>query len=142
MKLEDLTGDDRTLVVVALRALSGSEVTHIMQPAPPASLQARNHQLRIFWRGGKYFGNSPDGSSPAEMKPDMKSTNENENRRGLLISAGQLLFGERWQTELARALDCRTADVSGSGFLVTDQYLSVYGMTCVNSSRTEAPKWS
>ena len=38
------------------------------------------------------------------MKPDMKSTNENENRRGLLISAGQLLFGERWQTELARAL--------------------------------------
>ncbi|HID5691664.1 TPA: hypothetical protein ACXETQ_005480, partial [Klebsiella pneumoniae] len=27
-----------------------------------------------------------------------------ENRRGLLISAGQLLFGERWQTELARAL--------------------------------------
>lgn len=48
MKLEDLTGDDRTLVVVALRALSGSEVTHIMQPAPPASLQARNHQLRIF----------------------------------------------------------------------------------------------
>lgn len=75
-----------------------------MQPAPPASLQARNHQLRIFWRGGKYFGNSPDGSSPAEMKPDMKSTNENENRRGLLISAGQLLFGERWQTELARAL--------------------------------------
>ncbi|MHC1505611.1 hypothetical protein ACYJ6F_28530, partial [Klebsiella pneumoniae] len=45
-----------------------------------------------------------DGSSPAEMKPDMKSTNENENRRGLLISAGQLLFGERWQTELARAL--------------------------------------
>lgn len=104
MKLEDLTGDDRTLVVVALQALSGSEVTHIMQTAPPASLQARNHQLRIFWRGGKYFGNSPDGSSPAEMKPDMKSTNENENRRGLLISAGQLLFGERWQTELARAL--------------------------------------
>lgn len=38
------------------------------------------------------------------MKPDMKSTNENDNRRGLLISAGQLLFGERWQTELARAL--------------------------------------
>lgn len=38
------------------------------------------------------------------MKPDMKSTNENENRRVLLISAGQLLFGERWQTELARAL--------------------------------------
>lgn len=38
------------------------------------------------------------------MKPDMKSTNENENRRGLLIRAGQLLFGERWQTELARAL--------------------------------------
>lgn len=38
------------------------------------------------------------------MKPDMKSTNENENRRGLLISSGQLLFGERWQTELARAL--------------------------------------
>lgn len=38
------------------------------------------------------------------MKPDMESTNENENRRGLLISAGQLLFGERWQTELARAL--------------------------------------
>ncbi|SVS28557.1 Uncharacterised protein [Klebsiella pneumoniae] len=38
------------------------------------------------------------------MKPDMKSTNENENRRGLLINAGQLLFGERWQTELARAL--------------------------------------
>ena len=38
------------------------------------------------------------------MKPDMKSTNENENRRGLLISTGQLLFGERWQTELARAL--------------------------------------
>ncbi len=38
------------------------------------------------------------------MKPDMKSTNEKENRRGLLISAGQLLFGERWQTELARAL--------------------------------------
>lgn len=38
------------------------------------------------------------------MKPDMKSTNENENRCGLLISAGQLLFGERWQTELARAL--------------------------------------
>ncbi|ELW9393133.1 TPA: hypothetical protein ACTYOT_004379 [Raoultella ornithinolytica] len=34
----------------------------------------------------------------------MKSTNENENRRVLLISAGQLLFGERWQTELARAL--------------------------------------
>ncbi|EPO7973252.1 hypothetical protein ACUF8B_003755 [Escherichia coli] len=34
----------------------------------------------------------------------MKSTNENENRRGLLISSGQLLFGERWQTELARAL--------------------------------------
>ncbi|WP_117264441.1 hypothetical protein [Klebsiella pneumoniae] len=34
----------------------------------------------------------------------MKSTNENENRCGLLISAGQLLFGERWQTELARAL--------------------------------------
>ncbi|HFT1133003.1 TPA: hypothetical protein ACH27D_004377 [Klebsiella pneumoniae] len=34
----------------------------------------------------------------------MKSTNENENRRGLLIRAGQLLFGERWQTELARAL--------------------------------------
>ncbi|MEJ0358678.1 hypothetical protein WDT24_21995 [Klebsiella pneumoniae] len=34
----------------------------------------------------------------------MKSTNENENRHGLLISAGQLLFGERWQTELARAL--------------------------------------
>ncbi|WP_117027799.1 hypothetical protein [Klebsiella pneumoniae] len=34
----------------------------------------------------------------------MKSTNENENRRGLLINAGQLLFGERWQTELARAL--------------------------------------
>ncbi|PLD64772.1 hypothetical protein [Klebsiella pneumoniae] len=34
----------------------------------------------------------------------MKSTYENENRRGLLISAGQLLFGERWQTELARAL--------------------------------------
>ncbi|WP_201621184.1 hypothetical protein [Klebsiella oxytoca] len=34
----------------------------------------------------------------------MKSTNEKENRRGLLISAGQLLFGERWQTELARAL--------------------------------------
>lgn len=49
MKLEDLTGDDRTLVVVALRALSGSEVTHIMQTAPPASLQARNHQLRIFF---------------------------------------------------------------------------------------------
>ncbi len=38
------------------------------------------------------------------MKPDMESTNENDNRRGLLISAGQLLFGERWQTELARAL--------------------------------------
>ena len=38
------------------------------------------------------------------MKPDMKSTTENDNRRGLLISAGQLLFGERWQTELARAL--------------------------------------
>ncbi|EPU6067868.1 MULTISPECIES: helix-turn-helix domain-containing protein [Klebsiella] len=34
----------------------------------------------------------------------MESTNENDNRRGLLISAGQLLFGERWQTELARAL--------------------------------------
>ncbi|WP_142491041.1 helix-turn-helix domain-containing protein [Klebsiella pneumoniae] len=34
----------------------------------------------------------------------MKSTSENDNRRGLLISAGQLLFGERWQTELARAL--------------------------------------
>ncbi len=67
-----------------------------------------------------------------QMKPDMKSTNENENRRGLLISAGQLLFGERWQTELARALDCRTADASGSGFQI-DQYLSVYGMTCVNS---------
>ena len=64
------------------------------------------------------------------MKPDMKSTNENENRRGLLISAGQLLFGERWQTEPV------------SGFLVTDQYLSVYGMTCVNYWRTEAPKWS
>ena len=38
------------------------------------------------------------------MKPDMKSTNENDDRRALLISAGQLLFGERWQTELARAL--------------------------------------
>ena len=38
------------------------------------------------------------------MKPDMKSTNENENRRGLLISAGQLLFGERWQTELGRRI--------------------------------------
>jgi hypothetical protein len=52
MKLEDLTGDDRTLVVVALQALFGSELTHIRQPAPPASLQARNHQLRIFlaWR--------------------------------------------------------------------------------------------
>ncbi|EPJ7226998.1 TPA: helix-turn-helix domain-containing protein [Klebsiella quasipneumoniae] len=34
----------------------------------------------------------------------MKSTNENDDRRALLISAGQLLFGERWQTELARAL--------------------------------------
>lgn len=55
MKLEDLTGDDRTLVVVALRALSGSEVTHIMQTAPPASLQARNHQLRIFLAWRKVF---------------------------------------------------------------------------------------
>lgn len=55
MKLEDLTGDDRTLVVVALQALSGSELTHIMQPAPPASLQARNHQLRIFLAWRKVF---------------------------------------------------------------------------------------
>ncbi len=55
MKLEDLTGDDRTLVVVALRLFSGSEVTHIMQPAPPASLQARNHQLRIFLAWRKVF---------------------------------------------------------------------------------------
>ncbi|MEB8081771.1 helix-turn-helix domain-containing protein [Klebsiella michiganensis] len=34
----------------------------------------------------------------------MKSTNEKDDSRALLISAGQLLFGERWQTELARAL--------------------------------------
>ena len=78
MKLEDLTGDDRTLVVVALRAL--------------------------FRERSNSYHAACTACQLAEMKPDMKSTNENENRRGLLISAGQLLFGERWQTELARAL--------------------------------------
>lgn len=38
------------------------------------------------------------------MKSEMKSTNVKDDSRALLISAGQLLFGERWQTELARAL--------------------------------------
>ena len=51
-----------------------------------------------------YFGITQDWGSPDEMKSEMKSTNVKDDSRALLISAGQLLFGERWQTELARAL--------------------------------------
>lgn len=55
MKLEDLTGDDRTLVVAALRALSGSERTHIIRNFSPASSQARNHQMKLFLAWRKVF---------------------------------------------------------------------------------------
>lgn len=52
MKLEDLTGDDRTLVVVALQALFRERTNSYQAACTACSLQARNHQLRIFlaWR--------------------------------------------------------------------------------------------
>jgi hypothetical protein len=55
MKLEDLTGDDRTLVVALFRLFSGSELTHITRLGPPASSQARNHQRKLFLVWKKVF---------------------------------------------------------------------------------------
>lgn len=55
MRLEDLTGDDRTLVVAALQALYRERANSIIRPFSPASSQARNHQMKPFLAWRKVF---------------------------------------------------------------------------------------
>ena len=55
MKLEDLTGDDRTLVVVALRALFRERTNSYHAACTACQLAGRNHQLRIFLAWRKVF---------------------------------------------------------------------------------------
>lgn len=94
MRLEDLTGDDRTLVVVALQALYRERANSYNSAFLACQLAGKKPpDETFFWRGGKYFGNSQGWRSSAEMKPDMKSAYQNDNRRTLLTRAGQLLVG-------------------------------------------------